>query len=128
MPDLDARAALFFHAHPQALPLYAALLCAVRERCPDAVEKFCRTQISLSCGRVFACVSFLRVRPRSELPPGSLVLTLCLPFPLSSPRVAACVQPYPGRWTHHLVLASPADLNAELLSWLSIAVDFARRK
>ena len=90
-------------------------------------RRVCKTQISLSCGRVFACASFLRVLPKAKLPPASFVLTLGLPAPLLSPRVAARTEAYPGRWTHHIVLSRREDLDAELFSWVRQALDFAQK-
>ena len=100
----------------------------MRSLCPAVQEKVCKTQISLSCGRVFACASFLRVLPKAKLPPASFVLTLGLPAPLLSPRVAARTEAYPGRWTHHIVLSRREDLDAELFSWVRQALDFAQKK
>lgn len=128
MPELDPRTALFFDSHLESLPLYAEFLCGVRRICPAVQEKVCKTQISLSCGRVFACASFLRVLPRAKLPPASFVLTLGLSAPLLSPRVAAKTEAYPGRWTHHIVLSHREDLDAELFSWVRQALDFAQKK
>lgn len=128
MPELDPKTALFFDSHLEALPLYAEFLCGVRRICPAVQEKVCKTQISLSCGRVFACASFLRVLPKAKLPPASFVLTLGLPAPLLSPRVAARTEAYPGRWTHHIVLSRREDLDAELFSWVCQALDFAQKK
>ena len=108
MPELDPRTALFFDSHLEALPLYAEFLCGVRRICP--------------------CASFLRVLPKAKLPPASFVLTLGLPAPLLSPRVAARTEAYPGRWTHHIVLSRREDLDAELFSWVCQALDFAQKK
>ena len=51
-----------------------------------------------------------------------------MPHPLSSPRVAALSQPYPGRWTAHIVIGSAADVDAELLGWVETAYAFAQAK
>ena len=56
------------------------------------------------------------------------MLTLGLPFPLDSGRVAVKVQPYPGRWTHHIVISSTEELDAELLAWIREAYAFADAK
>lgn len=37
-------------------------------------------------------------------------------------------EPYPGRWTHHLVLTDAARIDGELLSWLDAAHQFAQMK
>ena len=77
---------------------------------------------------VFACVSFARVRRKSELPDVWLTLTLGLPEPLESSRVAVRAEPYPGRWTHHFVLTGFEDLDDELLDWIRASYAFAARK
>ena len=57
-----------------------------------------------------------------------MVITLGLPAPLDSVRVAVKTEPYPGRWTHHIVVSSPEELDEELLSWIQEAYDFADAK
>ena len=126
MPPLTPDELLFFSDHAPALSLYEPLREALLSLSPDVAFRVQKTQITFTCPRVFACVSFARVCPKAALPPVWLVLTLGLPGPLDSPRVAVRTEPHPGRWTHHLLLTAAPD--AELLSWLRAAHDFARRK
>ena len=51
---------------------------------------------------------------KTELPDDYFVLTLGLPAPPESDRVAAKTEPYPGRWTTHFVISDPSDLDKEL--------------
>ena len=88
----------------------------------------CRTQITFYHRHVFACVSFARVKRKAELPSPYLVLTLGLPYPLQSGRVAVKTEPYPGRWTTHIVIGSPEEIDGELLSWVREAYAFSERK
>ena len=67
MPEISAETALFFADHAEALPLYLAFLRGLSDVCPDPVCKVGKTQISLSHGGVFACVSFLRVKKKAEI-------------------------------------------------------------
>ncbi len=123
-----ADALLFFAGHERAFPLYLSLherLCAA---CPEAAVRVQKTQITYGCPRVFACVSFARVKRRSELPEEYLVLTLGLNQPLHTPRVAVKTEPYPGRWTHHIVLSREEELDAELMDCIAQAVAFARAR
>ncbi|MDY5972229.1 MAG: DUF5655 domain-containing protein, partial [Butyricicoccus sp.] len=90
---------LFFGAHGSALPLYEAFEAALYRRFPDTTRKVQKSQITFSNRHVFACVSFARVRKKAELPNPYLVITLGLPYPLESERVAVKTEPYPGRWT-----------------------------
>lgn len=116
----------FFDGKPEELALYEALLDRVK-----ALGAFTaiahKTQISLKNRRVFACVSVFRVLPKRLLPAHYLVLTLGLPDPLDSPRIAAKTEAQPGRWTHHIVLAGASELDAELLEWIRRAYAFGNR-
>ena len=87
-----------------------------------------KTQITFKNRHVYACVSFLRVRKKAELPDPYFVLTLGLPYPLESDRVAAKTEPYPGRWTTHIVISQLADLDEELFQWIRQAYEFAESK
>ena len=119
---------MFFDPHPAALPLYEAFAGELAERFPDTRMRVQKTQITFSNRRVYACVSFLRVKRKSELPASWFTLTLGLPYSLESPRVAAKVEPYPGRWTTHIVIRDPSELDAELFSWVEQAYAFAESK
>ena len=57
-----------------------------------------------------------------------MVITIGLPYPLQSERVAVKTEPYPGRWTHHIVVSKTEELDEELLSWIRAAYVFADTK
>lgn len=128
MWELDPDTLLFFNAHADALPLFEALEKKLFERFPEAQKRVQKTQITYYHKHVFACVSFAHVRRKAELPPSFLTLTLGLPYPLESDRVAVKTEAYPGRWTTHFVLGAPEELNGELFAWLEQAYDFSERK
>ena len=87
-----------------------------------------KSQISYYNRRLYACVSFLKVKKKAELPEDYFVLTLVLSAPLESDRVAAKTEPYPGRWTTHFVISSPSALDEELFDWIEQAYQFAQEK
>ena len=116
----------FFDGKPRELALYEALLDRIAALGAFSVMVR-RTQISLKNRRVFACVSMLRVLPKKQLPPRYLVLSLGLPYPLESPRVAVKTEARPNRWTHHIILGSPEELDPQLLDWLRRAYVFGNR-
>ena len=128
MRELDADTLLFFADHRAALPLFAALEAGLFARFPEAQKRVQKTQITYYHRRVFACVSFARVKRKAELPETWLTLTLGLPYPLDSARVAARTEACPGRWTTHLVLGAEEELDKELFVWLREAWDFSERK
>ncbi len=126
MQELDLDTLLFFDGHHAAL--YQTFEPMLLDAFPNVNKRVQKTQITFYNRHVFACVSFARVRRKAELPATWLTLTLGLPYPLYSERVAVKSEVYPGRWTTHLVLGSAAELDGELLGWLDEAYDFAERK
>ena len=119
---------LFFHQHRTALPLYEVFAGEMAARFPESKIKVQKTQITFSNRHVYACVSFLRVKKKAELPDSYFVLTLGLPYPLESARATVKTEPYPGRWTTHLVISKMSDLDEELFSWVGQAYDFSEKK
>ncbi|MBP5169370.1 MAG: hypothetical protein ILP14_09255 [Oscillospiraceae bacterium] len=128
MRELDADALMFFDQHMDILPLYQAFEELLFDSFPVVNKRVQKTQITFSNRHVFACVSFARVKRKAELPMRFIVITLGLPAPLDSERVAVKTEPYPGRWTHHIVVNKPEELDEELLSWVREAYDFAAVK
>lgn len=123
---MDADTLFFFDGRPEELALYEALLEKISGfgAVTPVVHK---TQISLKNRRVFACVSMARVLRRALLPPHYLVLTLGLPYPLDSPRIAVKVEAQRRRWTHHIVLGTESELDKELMAWVHEAYMFGNR-
>ena len=128
MRELDADALMFLDQHMDILPLYQAFEELLFDSFPVVNKRVQKTQITFSNRHVFACVSFARVKRKAELPMRFIVITLGLPAPLDSERVAVKTEPYPGRWTHHIVVNKPEELDEELLSWVRDAYDFAAVK
>jgi hypothetical protein len=119
---------LFFFQHsPAAMALYQALLRRMEPLFPQTALRVQKTQISFYDRHLFAAVSLPR-SARQFGPEAVLVLTLGLNRRLDEPRAAVIVEPYPGRFTHHIPLRGEADLDAALLGWLQEARDFARSK
>lgn len=116
---------LFFDAMPGALPLYAALSGKLLELFPGVSVKVQRTQITFRERYGFAFVSLRRMK---GCPAVFLILSFGLGRRLNSPRIAAASEPYPGRWTHHVVVSDADQLDGELLAWLREAHAFALTK
>ena len=125
---MDTATLLFFEQQPEALPLYEAFADAVIRQYPDTKVKVQKSQISFSNRYMFACVSFAREKKKKELPDPYLVVTLGMSYPLESSRVAVKTEPYPGRWTTHIVLGDEKEVDGELLKWVAEAYDFANTK
>ena len=125
---MNLNSIIFFDKHPDAMPLYEAFEDAVTKLYPDAEIRVQKSQISFYDVHMFACVSFAGVKKKKELPEPYLVVTLGMPYPLESSRVAVKTEPYPGRWTTHIVIGDTGDIDDELICWLKEAHDFAKNK
>ena len=117
----------FFDGKPTELALYQALERAMAAHFPEASVKVQKSQISFYHRHLFAAAS-LPLRRRKEWPKECLLVTFGLSHRLSSPRIAVAVEPYPNRWTHHVVVAREEEIDGELLDWLAEAYDFAAAK
>ena len=125
-PDMDTL--VFFSGRPDALELYRDFEDLLYREFPCVNRRVQKTQITFYNRHVFACVSFARVKKKAELPEGYLVITIGLPAPLESPRIAVKTEPYPNRWTHHIVISRPEELDGELMGWIRASYDFSETK
>lgn len=118
----------FFDRHQAVYPLYVCFQEKLLARFPESRIKVQKNQISYYNRHLYACVSFLKVKKKAELPEDYFVLTLGLSAPLESDRVAVKTESYPGQWTTYFVISSPADLDEELFNWIEQAYNFAQAK
>ena len=127
MEAIHSEELLFFQGREDALPLYLRLR-ELLENCEPLEIQVKKTQISLIRRRLFGAVSFTPVRRAKDRPTVWLTLTIGLGRRLESPRIDAAVEPYLGRWTHHLMIGSAGELDDEILDWLREAANFAESK
>lgn len=114
---------LFFDGRPEQLALYWPLHEAVDRDFPQASVKVQKSQISFYGRGLFAMASL----PKRKRDPG-IVVSFGLGRREPSPRVGVAVEPYPGRWTHHVTVTAAEELDGELLGWLHEAWDFCGTK
>ena len=119
---------LFFDKHPEALPLYEALEERILAELRDVKIKVQKTQITFSNKRNFAFVSFLPVRKAGERPDIFIVVTFGLSYRKESPRIDAATEPYPNRWTHHMLISRTEEIDDELMGWIEEAAVFSAGK
>ena len=101
---------LFFTGHAGALALYAKLREELTECWPEVeirVAFVSTRRMGRRCPEVFIIVSFGLHRE------------------VSSPRILAASEPYPGRWTHHVIVSDLSEIDGELLGWIAEAHDYA---
>ena len=125
---MDRNTLFFFNQHPEAIPLYTAFEERLLAELEGVVIQPQKSQITLKNRRVFGAVSFLKARKAKARPDPYITVTLGLNRREGSPRIDQASEPYPGRWTHHLVIGSVEEIDAELMAWVREAYDFAAAK
>ena len=68
------------------------------------------------------------MRRKKTWPEHCILVTFGLSHRVEDPRIAVAVEPYPNRWTHHVVVDKPEQIDGKLLSWLREAWDFSESK
>ena len=117
----------YFDGHPVELELYEALFDRLDRAYPQASVKVQKSQISLYDRHLFLAVS-LPLRRKKDWPRECLLVTFGLPHRLENRRIAVAVEPYPGRWTHHVLLSACGQVDQELLEWIHQSWDFSQQK
>ena len=117
----------FFDGKQRELALFGELFGRMEEAFPEASVKVQKTQISFYGRHLFAAAS-IPLRRRRDWPKECLLVTFGLGYRKSSPRIAVATEPYPGRWTHHVVISDERLPDDELTDWLREAWDFAESK
>ena len=117
----------FWDRMPQMLEVYQALREKVVKAYPDTQFKVSKTQISFRNRYVFAMVS-LPWRKVKGWPKEYLLVSFGLAYEKKSPRIVQAVEAYPNRWTHHLLLTGPEQVDRELMDWIGEAYRFAMVK
>ena len=112
-----------FSGHEAALPLYVKLREEILTLWPDVEIRAARTQITFKARYGFAFVSTRRMGRRC--PEVFIIVSFGLHREVSSPRILAASEPYPGRWTHHVIVSDLSEIDGELLGWIAEAHDYA---
>lgn len=118
----------FFEKHMDTLPFYEAFESRVAEEIENVRIKVQKSQISFYNQHMFACVSFARVRKKKDCPFPYIVVTFGLDHRVESPRIEIATEPYPNRWTHHILISNVDEIDEELLSWIREAAAFSAAK
>ena len=116
----------FFEREPQALFLYEALEEKLLAAFDDVRIKVQKTQITFANRHNFACVSLHALS--GKRPDTYIVVTFGLLRRLDSPRIEAAAEPYPNRWTHHVVIRAAEEIDRELMGWIREAYGAAASK
>ena len=86
-----------------------------------------KTQVSFGEKTKFAWIWLpqMWIKKQSE---NSITLTFSLRRSVKHSRIKSTVEPYPGRWTHHVVIEKESDLDEDVREWLREAYSSAQGK
>jgi hypothetical protein len=108
----------FFREQELSRQIFETVKLAVEGIGPAAL-RISKSQVAFRNPKVFALVWMPGQYLRRKAAP--LVLTLSFRHRDDSPRWKEIVQPSPGRFTHHLELYAPEDVDDEVTAWLRAA-------
>lgn len=86
-----------------------------------------KTQISFGTKTQFAWVWLPQLWIK-KAPQNAIVLSFGLGRRIEHPRISESKEPYPGRWTHHVVIEKESDFDDNVRSWLREAYEFSRAR
>lgn len=117
---MELEEALFFGRRTMLLEPYARLRQAIVSRWPDTRVRVQKTQIDFVSERPFCWVS----RPtaggrRKDRPPAYFIVTFGWREQIGHPRILEAVEPWPGRWTHHVLVSGPEEVDGTLMDWIA---------
>ena len=125
---MDERILFFFRDNLEALPLYQKFEECVCSAIENVTIKTKKTQISFYNRHMFGCVSFTKVRKKSLRPDCYIVITFGLDHEIQSPRIDVATEARPNRWTHHVLISDPSEIDDELMGWVKEASIFSDAK
>lgn len=84
-----------------------------------------KTQVAFAVSRQFAWVwlppAWARNRPQE-----CIVLSFAARQQIEHTRIVQVVQPYPGRWMHHVIIEQESDLDEQIEEWMVEAYAFGQ--
>lgn len=114
---------LFFAGKPEEWILYETFRSRVLTEVGKARIQVSKTQITFSRRYGFAFVSHSR-RKKDQ----GILVSFGLGRHEDAARIRQAVEPYPGRWTHHILVSSAEEMDEELMGWMREAYWFANTK
>ncbi len=109
----------FFAGRPQARTLYRLVEDYVKSLGPVNIART-KTQISFGVLRKFAWVWLPQMWIHKQ-PEESITLSFTLPYRIRDRRIKESVEPMPGHWMHHCVIAKKTEFNGKAKGWISLA-------
>ena len=128
MREPDAAELMYFAGEEELLPAYLTLREELLHLFPDSEVWAQKSQISFRCPRPY-CWVWTLAGHGSRKPGGRpMFVTFASPVPVDSPLIHTVVEPYPGRFTHHVQVSLPEDITEELLTLIQASHAFRNKK
>ena len=105
----------FFQGKEEGVQCWLALKDVLLTRYPEAQVRVQKTCLSFMDSRPFCYVSLPRHKGTF------MVVSFGLEAPVADPRIVGLYEPHPNRWTHHVDVSSPEEIDEQLLFWLELA-------
>ena len=121
---MDSSVLLFFEKMPQALPIYEAFTKRLLKELGPVQVKVQKSQIAFSNRYQFAFIwhPSRRFRGRKGRLYGCNVRSKSIA--IEDSRIEAATEPYPNRWTHHVIVQSEDEIDDKLMGWIREAYEF----
>ena len=116
----------FFAGKPETKALFMAVERKIRAIGP-AIITVTKTQISFATRTQFAWVWMPQPTDRKR-PLHSLVLSFSCGRQIVHDQIVEAIEPSPGRWTHHIIIAEEADLTVAVDAWMREAYQFSETR
>lgn len=118
---------MYFENMPHLYSMYEVLRKKILELHPNIEIKVSKTQISFKNRYIFAMVS-KPYRRMKGWPKEYLLVSFGLAYQRLDERIVQSVEPYPQRWTHHVLIEHSEDIDEQLLEWIDEAYEYAMIK
>lgn len=115
---------LCFLGRGEELELYRALRAELLSRWPNTELRPRRTQTGFAERYIYAVAS-PGTRRIKGAPEHYVLLSVVLPEPSGSARVAVIAEASPHRFTHHIVIGSAEDIDGEAMGLAALSHAFA---
>jgi len=120
--EIDA----FFSGNQDRVELYMAVEETIKSFGPITIE-ITKSQISFGTKYKFAWV-WMPPDSSRKRPKNSIVLSFGLDHRVQNKKIVEAVEPYPGRWTHHIIIQNETDLDTDVIKWLRLAYAFSKSR
>lgn len=104
--------------------MYEAFAARLHSELDHVTVKIQKTQISFSNKYNFAFVS-LPIRKMKGRPDVYMIVSFGLGYRAEDQRIEAATEPYPNRWTHHVIVQKESEIDDQLMGWIREAYAFS---